>query len=232
MVAILSAYMDLFSDVSWALSYTNIFTAITLVLAYLASYSAARINRKNKIADVVMHCIDRYDAIARDKMSIRTKDEAAGYMRRFFGLKSDQFDYWLSGMVDAENISSWTYSVLNSFEARKSVWYWEGEVEKHMTLEEGWEAARKSHLAANVAFVGLMDTTLRIAKEEKPKREKYLALISELVDIEKRERDFIRFADVRFIMRRIRSDDMRAFQRMEQRRQRTIERHAERVSKS
>src|SRR4051812_1290160 len=105
---------------------------LALGLALYGAYYAGRINRKNKIADVVVHCMSRYDQIAQQKADIEAKYtgkcgerlEAEKqwflYHRRYWGLKSDQFDYWLSGLIDCETISSWFNSVLKIFEKDSS----------------------------------------------------------------------------------------------------------------
>ncbi|MBU1293098.1 hypothetical protein KJ819_03495 [Patescibacteria group bacterium] len=193
----------------------NLLGIVTLILAYFAGHAAAKINRKNKIADVVMHCIDRYDAIARDKALIENKYQAHGYYRRYFGLKSDQFDYWLSGLIDAENISSWLYSLLNSFEQGKRVHYVENGEEKWMTFHEGWEKSKTSHDAPNIVFVRVIERIQELSRAPMDTRSKYYELISLLCTVEKAERDVIKFADISFINRRIRGGDMRAFQKME-----------------
>lgn len=202
----------------------NLLGIVTLVLAYLAGHAAAKINRKNKIADVVMHCINRYDTIARDRVLIENKYQAYGYYRRYFGLKSDQFDYWLSGLVDAENISSWFYSLLNSFEQEKRVRYVEDGEEKWMNFYEGWEKSKSAHDAPNAAFVRVIERIQELSRETGDRKSKYYKLISLLRSTEKAERDFIAFADINFIFRRIRGGDMAAFQKMEVR-------HHTRVSK-
>ena len=205
-------------------AFKNGISIITLILAYFGGYAAAKINRKNKIADVVMHCINRYDAISRDRGMITTEDQAYGYFRRYFGLKSDQFDYWLSGLVDAENISSWFYSILNSFEQEKHVQYIENGVMRNITFEEGWHISKSSHDAPNAAFVRVVERIRELAKTNIDRKEKYYYLIELLRATEAAEQDFILFADISFMLRRLRGGDMYAFQRMEVR-------HHKRVAK-
>lgn len=192
----------------------NTLTLTTIVLAYMGGYSAAQINRKNKIADVVMHCMERYDAVAATKAHITNEQEAFFYFRRYFGLKSDQFDYWLSGLVDAENISSWFFSTLRYFEQDRTVKYQKNDEEHRISFVDGWKASVGGHEAQNVAFVRLMEEMQRIALLAISSEEKHDLLLQELVNIEDTHRHYIRFTDVNFIFNSIRSGSMAEFQRM------------------
>tara|TARA_R110000824_G_scaffold401771_1_gene615724 strand:- start:403269 stop:403940 length:672 start_codon:yes stop_codon:yes gene_type:complete len=194
-----------------------VFPLATLATAIAVGYSAAKINRKNKMTDVAIHCINRYDVIAHDRSSISSREEALNYYRRYFGLKSDQFDYWLSGLIDAENMASWSYATLNSFELEKHVSFnYEGR-EEFVTFSEGWEESLTLHEAPNATFVRVMERIQEIAHMKLSRKEKYAKLIELLEITERVERDFIRFADTTFLAMRIRGGDMRAFRKMEKR---------------
>jgi hypothetical protein len=194
-----------------------------LVIALVVGYSAAKINRKNKMVDVAMHCITRYDVIAHDRALITSREQALGYYRRFFGLKSDQFDYWLSGLIDAENMASWTYATLNGFEQDKKVCYLVDGVEECVSLREGFVESLSVHDAPNATFVRFMEKIQALAKENLTPKEKYYELIRLLERTEDAERDFIRFADVNFAFMRLRGGDMRAFRKMEARHHKRVE---------
>lgn len=189
----------------------------TVVLAFLGGHAAAKINRKNKIADVVMHCMIRYDAIAHDKAMIDSREEALYYFRRYFGLKSDQFDYWLSGLVDAENILSWFYSILSSFETSKYVTYTLNDKQQRITFEQGWNEVRASHVAQDTTFVRTIERIRQIALLEGEPKSKYYLLVDLFAEIEAYEKDFIHFTEVNFIFMRIRGGNIASFRKMERR---------------
>jgi hypothetical protein len=195
---------------------TSILPFITLILAILSGYAAAKINRKNKIADVVMHCMARYDAIAQDKAKIKTREEVLYYFRRYYGLKSDQFDYWLSGLIDAENILSWFYSIIRAFETNKTVSYLSGTTQEKITFSEGWELVRDAHLAQDTTFVNTIEKLREIAKTPLGPKEKFDQLLDLFITIEEEERFFIRFTEVSFLFMRIRGGNMRSFKKMEE----------------
>ncbi len=96
---------------------------------------ASEIAVKNQISNVILHCNVRYDELYEFRSSIesefktlpfltgdesrtqRASIEAANkvkvnnFFSRYWGLKSDQFDYWLAGNVDPETLTSWLVSV-------------------------------------------------------------------------------------------------------------------------
>lgn len=206
---------------------TNVVSALlpvgALVIALVVGYSAAKINRKNKMVDVAMHCITRYDIIAHDRVLITNREQALGYYRRFFGLKSDQFDYWLSGLIDAENMASWTYATLNGFEQDKKVCYLVNGKEECVSLAEGFADSLGVHDAPNATFVRFMEKIQSLAKKDLSPKEKYYELIRLLEHTENVEQDFIKFADVNFAFMRLRGGDMKAFRKMEGRHHRRVE---------
>ncbi len=189
----------------------------TLAIALMVGYSAAKINRKNKMVDVAMHCITRYDVISHDRTQVSSREQALSYYRRYFGLKSDQFDYWLSGLIDAENMASWSYATLMGFEQERHLCYEVNGTEECMTFSQGWEASINVHDAPNATFVRVMEEIRTIARKELESKAKYYELITLLERTEEVEQDFIRFADVGFFFLRIRGGNMRAFRNMEER---------------
>ncbi|MDH7975666.1 hypothetical protein QH494_26065 [Sphingomonas sp. AR_OL41] len=192
-----------------------------LLLAGVGAYYAARINRKNKIADVVVHCMARYDQIAQQKADNERKygityDESGkitcntpdyeGYVeqnylyhRRYWGLKSDQFDYWLSGLIDCETISSWFFAVLQNFEKD--------------TLHDNcfltnWVKIRKDHIPHNMSFVHLVDGIFDLSNMKRNNYRKHLGVAFLLRDMERREAHFIEFSDIRLRSLRLRGSTM------------------------
>lgn|GEM_PF-2572159 len=111
---------------------TPIIFAASAYFAYNALQAARRniletiqINRRNKRADTILHCNVRYDELYKLRISIRdmtgdARDTAIhAYYARFWGLKSDQFDYWLAGLIDIHTFFDWASSTLRSFKDNK-----------------------------------------------------------------------------------------------------------------
>jgi hypothetical protein len=124
-----------------------------------------RQSRWEKIADTIMHCNLRYDELYRvrvqlvsikpsynniDTSSVQTidanatdykdndsdiPDEVNLYYSRYWGLKSDQFDHWLAGLVDIETFSSWFWQTAASFHKDKEI--------RGISFLKGWERVGK-----------------------------------------------------------------------------------------
>lgn len=86
---------------------------ITGLIAWIALRTNAAVNLRNKRADVILHCNSRYDQLKQAQQmiegrAIRAEDPALiTYFRRYWGLQSDQMDYWFAGYIDPETMTSW-----------------------------------------------------------------------------------------------------------------------------
>ena len=179
---------------------TMIIQLLAISLAAVGAYYAATINRKNKIADVVLHCMARYDQISEKRQSLEllykpenpTEFARQSYLhhRRYWGLKSDQFDYWLSGLIDCETICSWFFSVLQHFKKN----------EKDPDLfMANWAKIREDHLPHNASFVTLVDGIFELGERKLTNRfDNLLGVARLLSEMEFREAHFIRFSDIYF----------------------------------
>lgn len=102
---------------------------------WLAISANIKISRFNKRSDIIMHCNLRYDQIYQLKTNIISHETIANgivndYYSRYWGLKSDQFDYWLSDLVDPDTFVSWFYSTAKSFQENSYI--------GGMSFEQGW----------------------------------------------------------------------------------------------
>lgn len=97
---------------------------ITGGIAWIALRTNAAVNIRNKRMDVILHCNNRYDDLYKLRHELQrgacTRDEISSYFRRYWGLQSDQIDYWLAGYVDPETMVSWIISLTGSLE-RKTI---------------------------------------------------------------------------------------------------------------
>jgi predicted HTH transcriptional regulator len=114
--------------------YGPVAVTIGVAIAAWAVFQNIAINQRNKRADCIFHCNNRYDEIYKYKSSIVDKhtlrrasdakarattqteekttslgeepDETRHYYARYWGLKSDEFDYWLAKLIDLDTIMS------------------------------------------------------------------------------------------------------------------------------
>lgn len=69
-----------------------------------ALHHDAKVNKTNQLMDVWQHCASRYDTLKHDLVNMPAGTDAAAYLKnfwsRYWGLKNDQFDFWLYGYLD------------------------------------------------------------------------------------------------------------------------------------
>ena len=131
-------------------------------VAWLAFRTNAAVNLRNKRMDVIANCNSRYDELYKSRIEIEgrlQKGEGVtfptkAYFRRYWGLKSDQLDYWLAGYVDPETAASWFTSVADAIVAR-------GNVGKDNIVDNwAWES-RRVNIRVNDRLVELVDFFIR-----------------------------------------------------------------------
>ncbi len=193
---------------------------MTGVIAILGFLVAAQINLKNKTADCVMHCNLRYDALYSEKSRLAadyfaTADDPARragveeqmryYYNRFWGLKSDQFDYWLSGFIDPETMCGYFFSVLRSFQKDGP------DIDpdhpfSNASFRRRWFEGQNHHRATDPIFNGLIERLADLGEQldrdiarkkgpgtRDPYRVAYESLIRKLKYIERAHADTIKF---------------------------------------
>jgi hypothetical protein len=130
--------------VKFAQLYAPLALTVGAMIAMWAILQNIAINQRNKRADCIFHCNNRYDDIYKYKSSIIDKhasrpkdlkqntpdvpipsvsldlpksepDEAKHYYARYWGLKSDEFDYWLAKLIDLDTIVNWAFLTVNAF---------------------------------------------------------------------------------------------------------------------
>lgn len=134
---------------------TLLAASIAASFAWVSLRTNSAVNVRNKRMDVIMHCNLRYDALYEVRRIIETNykerptrgtterekfdHDVKVYVRRYWGLKSDQLDYWLAGYVDPETISSWLMSTVDLLSKSESVIDlrdYLDELETHKTVNE------------------------------------------------------------------------------------------------
>lgn len=152
-------------------------TAILLGLATLvASLFAGRralqnntnVNLRSKRADAIMHCNSRYHELydlrirAEDAINSGNIDDSVKtYYGRFWGLKSDQFDYWLADLVDIETFCNWSYQTAKSFYLSFKRETKDGTTS--FSFDRGWiEIGRLDHVVTNEWFYELTEALRQI----------------------------------------------------------------------
>jgi hypothetical protein len=107
-------------------NYSSAFVAtVAAVIATFAIWHNISINRRNKRIDIIAGCNARYDTLYDLRLKliddIKPKRDIASYYGRYWGLKSDQFDYWLAGFVDVETFTDWCFMTVKAFSDNKSL---------------------------------------------------------------------------------------------------------------
>lgn len=168
--------------------YVGVFALFGTIIA--AGY-AYRVNVRNKRFDVIISCNGRYDTLYQDRLSIDDHTPAHDikvrqYFRRYWGLKSDQFEYWLAGGVDPQTFSNWFMSTLRSFQNDSHV--------GRLGYRSSWHAEKYDIDIINKSFVDFVSTIHAIAINQKVDADqKYFAMLHAMHEIEKRERQFNRY---------------------------------------
>ena len=171
-------------------------TAIGVLTAALVAFETARRAAHAacvlKTVDVTIHCWTRYEALARTRLEIESSDlpvgngEAEGpeaqrhrsrldrlsaqYDRSYWSLKSDQFDYWLYGVLDHDTFYDWTHYLTAKFRQEAlAAANPETPATDVLSLTRSWETWTKdwnlaNHAATNTRFVAFTDKLLAIAQ--------------------------------------------------------------------
>jgi len=179
--------------------FIQVFAAVVAILTIVWNVF---VNQRSKRADVIMNCNKRYDEIYEYKIKVLenkrgrkkrkkrklVRKQVNAYFRRYYGLKSDQIDYWLSGHVDPETILSWFWSTTEALRTGIKT----GTTIHGTSYVAGWDQVRASHEYINPRLCELIDNIINdYSKEEDPER-RYAKLFCELELIEKKEERLIR----------------------------------------
>ena len=147
---------------------------LAIGVAIWAILASARSARESKIADVVMHCANRYDELSKayaDMSGLSKQDSHDAlkhYYRRFWGLKNDQYNYWIRGMLDHSTFNDWSYGLTAKFVDDLRYRHENQFVAPSMTLIGSWEAQNNNgeHIGgSNPTFETLMDGLHDVARK-------------------------------------------------------------------
>lgn len=165
---------------------------ITGGIAWIALRTNAAVNIRNKRMDVILHCNNRYDDLYKLRHEIE-KDGAGGdqilsYFRRYWGLQSDQIDYWLAGYIDPETMASWVVSLTGSLE-NKSL----GRAGASISYAASWnDDIANTHRVVNKRLTDTVDFSMKYLANLPEPRLRYAAALQYLRIIEANERSLIK----------------------------------------
>lgn len=167
------------------------------VVALFVLRANVGIGLRNKRVDVILHCNLRYDELYRlrkevEELKVSKSEEGRAlavkleeiFFIRYWGLKSDQFDYWLSGYVDPENIVSWSMSTVDHLENSQ-------EGGQGLDYKASLPKMRESHRVTNQRFVDLIQFTEEFVIPIRPIKSRYAAVLQYLNTVEHDERGLI-----------------------------------------
>lgn len=168
---------------------------LTALVAWIALRTNAAVNVRNKRIDVIVHCNARYDdlyklrnEIDREKKTDTRNHLIQSYFRRYWGLQSDQIDYWLAGYVDPETMASWVTSLSDALNF-KFIGHGDGSI----TYKNSWDnEARKTHRVINGRLRETVLFTRRYISRVKSPSHRYAIILHYLRIIEENERSLVR----------------------------------------
>jgi hypothetical protein len=97
--------------------------AASIVLGSIQVYQSNKVARATKTVDVIMHAAVRYNELNNNRPAPASVDEPPDVRGRkihtwhntYWGLKNDQFDYWLMGFFDHDTFCDWSSSIYKYF---------------------------------------------------------------------------------------------------------------------
>ena len=155
-------------------NFFKIYTAgIAAYIALIQINKNRLIHKRNKRADAIFHCNNRYDQIRKEYFESKKQIQYQGnnnysddiknkeiefiknsYYSKYFGLKSDEFDFWLSGFIDIDTFYNWIILALNKLrESNKN------NEDSDFNYLKGWtETGEKDNWIPNPWFTEFMAT--------------------------------------------------------------------------
>ncbi len=174
--------------------------AASAYFAYKALQSARRnihetikINRRNKRADTILHCNNRYDELYKLRISVKDMSPEAqktavhAYYARFWGLKSDQFDYWLAGLIDVHTFFDWALSTVRSFKDKQPLI---GN-DPSSSFKSGWQnIGAQDNEISNPWFVELVRALIELSDSDGMDKAIHDELLEVLTIVDKKSRPY------------------------------------------
>ena len=160
-------------------------TCVSAIAAVFALLIHSAVGNRATRAHVIAHCNSRYDDLVVYRTLIpsdATSDDPRiiSYFRRYWGLKSDQIDYWLAGSLDPETLSSWLMSTVDALQSK----------ERHQThvgdksYKDSWKDIKVWHEAVNPTFAEIMKNLAAVISDQGEKQ-RYADVFIILRDAEK-----------------------------------------------
>lgn len=164
------SWVTMLSDVGFGTYLTVLAVVISFYAIYMQVRETHRINKFNQSVVATMHCNSRYDEIVQDQplnmAPAKAKDEdlqaAKKHWRRYWGLKADQFDLYLTGLVDRDTMAGWQLSIINHFLRHLEPG---AAAPGGVNAVAGWEQQGRSQNEANLWFSQLIEVWLAKARE-------------------------------------------------------------------
>ncbi len=179
------------------LKFTSFLTGLTSLIAIYIGIKSIREQEKteslSRNLDVIFECQKNYRAAEAPRLARKfpkngdpilelSITEIESFYRNYWSIKSDQFDFWLSGYVDYDTFMTWNTSTVRHFIQAPEVKFFGAD------FLEGWiKYGRPYHVALNPLFVGFTDILeyqFRGRREgERDNRKVDFKVIEKLLDI-------------------------------------------------
>ncbi len=154
---------------------TGLATVATVLVAVVSIRHNYRINKVNMMMQVTLHCALRYDEL---KLMLAENlgscDARLGeiYYARFWGLKSDQFDYWVDGYLDHDTFCDWAYSTIKAFAREQGAF--------GVSMLDSWMHHKDREERASPEFTNFIDALVRVSREDRNRYDQMLGYICRL----------------------------------------------------
>ncbi len=146
----------------------------TIYVAWRSLSENERIAFLNTRATVILHCANRYDQLYQDRSAagIDKYDGRADYndpslvsvrryFRRYWGLQSDQMDFYMADWVDPDTIRSWVFSLCEAVRERRD----DAPTNFSKLMRKGWDQISVYHRNVNPVFAEMVDLILEFAPQ-------------------------------------------------------------------
>jgi hypothetical protein len=173
-----------------------LFILPTIYVAWRSLSENERIAFLNTRATVILHCATRYDQLYQDRSASGIDTYKRGtdyedpslvsvrrYFRRYWGLQSDQMDFYMADWVDPDTIRSWVYSLCEAVRETGA----DGEPTNFATLMRmSWARINAYHSNVNPVFAEMVQLIMELAPQARDKAAALRLTDALLLEIERR----------------------------------------------
>ena len=139
---------------------SGFYGAVGLMSVLITIERSGQRNTFNRGVEAVTHCNERYASLEKERRELEMPGAGAerewrSFWERYWGLIADEFDHYISGMVDRDRMSSWLLSILSRAERELET----AAVDTPASLCKSWQSGL-NRSDANIWFNAVIDKLL------------------------------------------------------------------------